>query len=384
MAASTSPVNPAVLSWALAEDGRPVMELAERIGIALADLEAWLGGDDNPTQGQLSKLADALGRSRATLLLPEPPVAATTPTAFRRAVGSGNETSARARKVVRESRQIQKALSWIRRDQNPVTLPLMTFSDKPEAAAAEVRRWIGIPVKDQFAWGTDRDALREWRSALNARGILVFALQIGKGEIRGFSDWDDYAPVIGINTSSISPAARIFSIAHELAHLTCRADATCEDIGITGVAQSKIETWCESFAGSFLMPGDAVREVIATQEAKAARDDAQPPDDIDQVRLVMRRFSVSARAAAIRLESLALAPKGLYGRVNRIFATKQTSQSGQVYSPPRAVMRMRQYGPDVIETVMNSLPPRDALRILRIDAMDARRLAQEMPDIRGF
>ena len=93
---------------------------------------------------------------------------------------------------------------------------------------------------------------------------------------------------------------------------------------------------------------------------------------------------MSARAAAIRLESLALAPKGLYGRVNRIFATKQTSQSGQVYSPPRAVMRMRQYGPDVIETVMNSLPPRDALRILRIDAMDARRLAQEMPDIRGF
>ena len=219
MAASTSPVNPAVLSWALAEDGWPVTELAERIGIALADLEAWLGGDDNPTQGQLSKLADALGRSRATLLLPEPPVAATTPTAFRRAVGSGNETSARARKVVRESRQIQKALSWIRRDQNPLALPLMTFSDKPEAAAANVRRWIGVPVEDQFAWGTDRDALREWRSALNARGVLVFALQIGKGEIRGFSDWDDYAPVIGINTSSISPAARIFSIAHELAHL---------------------------------------------------------------------------------------------------------------------------------------------------------------------
>ena len=114
MAASISPVNPAVLSWALAEDGRPVIELAERIGVALTDLEAWLGGDNHPTQGQLSKLADALGRSRATLLLPEPPVAATTPTAFRRAVGSGNETSARARKVVRESRQIQKALSWIR------------------------------------------------------------------------------------------------------------------------------------------------------------------------------------------------------------------------------------------------------------------------------
>lgn len=384
MAPSTSPIKPAVLSWALAEDGRPLPELVERIGVSVTEVEAWLAGDSGPTAGQLSKLADALGRSRATLLLPEPPAAATTPTAFRRAVGSGRETSTKARRAVRESRQIQKALSWIRRSDPPVALPALSFTQTPEAAAATVRAWVEVSLEEQFSWRTDRDALREWRSALDARGVFVFALQIGADEIRGFSDWDDYAPVIGINTSGISPAARIFSIAHELAHLAIRSDATCEEPGVEGVAQSKVETWCEAFAGAFLMPGDAIRAVIADQAERATARKKDEPTDVDKVKQVMRRFSVSARAAAIRLETLGVEPKGLYAKVNNTFVPKASASSGQVFSPPRAVARVRQYGPDVIETVMNALPPRDALRVLRIDALDARRLAQEVPGLDGY
>lgn len=377
--AATSPINPEVLRWAMKEDGRPIPDLAEKIGVPPAELEGWLGGYDQPTQGELSRLSDALGRSRAALLLPEPPVAATTPTAFRRAIGSDKAMSARARRAVRESRQIQKALSWIRRDDEPVTLPRAMFTDKAEAAAAQVREWMAVTVDEQFRWSSDRDALREWRSRLDEQGVFVFALQIGKGEIRGFSDWDDRAPVIGINTSDINPAARIFSIAHELGHLACRSDSTCDEFDVKGVAQSKIETWCESFAGAFLMPPDAVRDIIREQ---SDRSDS-PASDLDKVRLVMRRFRVSARAAAIRLENLNLAPKGLYNRVNHVFVPKASS-GGQPMSPPRAVMRIRQYGPDVIWTVMTSLPPRDALRILRIDALDARRIAEEVPEIDGF
>jgi Zn-dependent peptidase ImmA (M78 family) len=379
-----SPVKPAVLSWAIAEDGRPVPELAERIGVSVNDVYAWLAGEGSPTVGQVSKLADALGRSRASLLLPEPPAAATTPTAFCRAVGSGRETSSKARRAVRESRQIQKALSWIRRTEEPVGLPALSLAQIPEEAAATVRAWVNVPLDDQFSWRTDRDALREWRSALDARGIYVFALQIGANEIRGFSDWDDYAPVIGINTSGISPAARVFSIAHELAHLAIRSDATCEEISVEGVAQSKIETWCEAFASAFLMPAEAVRAVVTDQAEKAATRKKPRPSDVDQVKHVMRSFSVSARAAAIRLENLGVAPEGLYAKVNGIFVPKADSSSGKVFSPPRAIARVRQYGPDVIETVMNALPPRDALRVLRIDALDARRLAQEVPGLDGY
>jgi Zn-dependent peptidase ImmA (M78 family) len=130
------------------------------------------------------------------------------------------------------------------------------------------------------------------------------------------------------------------------------------------------------------MPSDAVIDVMQEQQEAAAKRGLEP-SDIDQVRLLMRKFRVSARAAALRLEGLNIAPKGLYAKVNRVFVPK-ASTGGQPRNPPRATMRLRQYGGDVIEAVMTSLPPRDALRILRIDALDARKLADEVPQIRGF
>ena len=150
--ATQSPVKPAVLQWALAEDGRPLSDIAERTGVSVSELESWLLGDAAPGRGQLSKLAGVLDRSRVTLLLPAPPVAASTPTAFRRAAGTGNEVSGKARKAVRESRQIQKALSWIRRDGGLVDLPQANYSDKPADVAAEVRQWVDVPVDTQIRW----------------------------------------------------------------------------------------------------------------------------------------------------------------------------------------------------------------------------------------
>ncbi len=158
------------LRWAIAEDGRAVGEIAERASVSVMDLQRWLSGDESPSHGQLSRLSEVLGRSRTTLLLPAPPEAASTPTAFRRAVGSGNEVSAIAHRAVRESRQIQKARSWIRRDGDPASVPLSNFSEKPERAAAEVREWSGVSIEDQFRWVDDYEALREWRSCLDARG----------------------------------------------------------------------------------------------------------------------------------------------------------------------------------------------------------------------
>jgi Zn-dependent peptidase ImmA (M78 family) len=379
--ASVSPVKPDVLRWALVEDGRALAEIAESADVAVIDLQRWLDGDDGPSAGQLSRLSNALGRSRATLLLPVPPAAASTPTAFRRAAGTGNAVSTKARRAVRESRQIQKALAWIRRDEDPVSLPTSSFSQPAATAAAEAREWTGISLSDQFGWADERQAFREWRACLDAKGIYVFALQIGQDEVRGFSDWNERAPIIGVNTSGIGVAARIFSLAHELGHLVCRSDATCEEYGIPGVAQSRVESWCESFASAFLMPSQAVVEVVE-QHAISALKRGKEPSDLDQVRLVVRKFRVSARAAALRLEGLKLAPNGLYAKVNNVFKPKLVA--GTPRNPPRATMRLRQYGGDVIETLMTSLPPGDALRILRIDALDARKLAGEVPQIHGF
>jgi len=53
-----------------------------------------------------------------------------------------------------------------------------------------------------------------WRGVLEARGVLVLQLSIGKGNVRGFSAWDDHAPIVAVNTS-YHPTARIFTLFHE-------------------------------------------------------------------------------------------------------------------------------------------------------------------------
>ncbi len=69
--------------------------------------------------------------------------------------------------------------------------------------------------------------------------------------------------------------------------------------------------------------------------------------------------------------------QSLYGEVLRVFVPKPRTDS-QPFSPPRATARLRQYGPRVIGTVLENLPPRDALSVLRIDVEDARRLAGDV------
>ena len=65
----------------------------------------------------------------------------------------------------------------------PVPLPASRFSQSANEAGAQARDWTGVSTATQFAWKDDRQAFREWRSCLDAKGIYVFSLQIGVGEI---------------------------------------------------------------------------------------------------------------------------------------------------------------------------------------------------------
>jgi ribosome-binding protein aMBF1 (putative translation factor) len=67
MATKTSPVTPAVLRWAISEDGRSDTDLADALKIDSELLGSWMSGDASPTRGQVSDLAGVLDRPRAVL-----------------------------------------------------------------------------------------------------------------------------------------------------------------------------------------------------------------------------------------------------------------------------------------------------------------------------
>ncbi|SDG27163.1 ImmA/IrrE family metallo-endopeptidase [Pseudonocardia oroxyli] len=377
MAAATSPVTPTVVAWAIEEDGRSFEDLAEALKVPVDDVQAWASGDAAPTRGQVTSLAKELRRPRVLFFMPAPPEAASLPSSFRHPPGVARNVSPKIRRAGRESRRIQATVAWARREAEPVDVPILSpASTSAVQAARVVREWLGIEEAVQLRWKTEYQALAAWREALEARGLLVFALQLGADEVRGFSTWDDHAPLIAFNTSGVTPPARIFTMGHELGHLVARLDATCLNPDEVDLADGPvIERWCEEFAAALLMPSTLVRTV--TEEAGIAAGEA----DLETVKLLMRRARVSGRAAALRLIALGWASPHLYGAVVAAFRPAKKS-SGTPQSPPRYEARLRSYGSGVIQTVFEALPTLDALRVLRIEVPDARRLAAEMPELR--
>ncbi|MFH5821735.1 ImmA/IrrE family metallo-endopeptidase [Georgenia sp. AZ-5] len=261
------------------------------------------------------------------------------------------------------------------RDDDPFDMPRWPVASIPEAAAEELRRWVGVSDADQASWRDDYEALRAWRDAFDQCGILVFALEIGRDDVRGFSAWDDRAPLIVANTSGVSPAARSYTLAHELGHLVTRQDAACvEQRGfLTGAA---VERWCERFGAAFLMPSQPMERLASARNITAGAG------DIDDVKAVAKAFRVSHRAAALRLIDMGLAERSLYADVLAIFRPKPPAKpSNSFRRPARATARVREFGPRALDIVLNELPPRDALSVLRVTVEDVRRISEEVPSV---
>lgn len=377
--ANASPVTPAVVRWALDEDGRSDVDLAEALEVDEDDLLAWVSGEARPTIGQVTKLAKVLKRPRALFFLPKAPDRAALPAYFRHPPGAARTVSVNARRWVRQSRQLQEAIAWILRSDPPVDMPKAALSADPEAIARDVRGWL--EVVPSARWSNDYAALATWRAALDERGVLALNLPIGKGEVRGFASWDERAPLIAVNATRVSAAARNYTIGHELGHLVTRTDAACvTDADVMPQPGTDIERWCEVFAAALLMPVETVAALARERRIGAAEA------TLEDVRALSARCRVTVYAAALRLRDLGLGDSSLYSRTLAAHPppsdepqTASSADDEEFRSSPMHVLRLREYGPRTLELVLNNLPPVDALSLLRMDVPAVRRLNENLP-----
>ena len=377
MAAKTSPITPAVLRWALAEDGRSRDEVATALKVARPQLEAWASGDELPTVGQVTTLANTLHRVRAFFFLPEPPARGSMPDGFRHPPGAGVESvSASVLLEARRAKRVQQAVASTLADDDTPELPAATLRDGPGEAAARVRAWLEVP---RVRWQDEYEALRSWRALLESAGILVVQLALGEDAPRGFASWDERAPMIVMNQTKTTPQMRLFTIGHELGHLALRQATAClEPTGRALSIDTGTERWCERFSAALMMPEADVRSLMAREDV------AEGEADISAVRTLMNTFSVSARAAAIRLNDLGYAREGLYASVLALFRPRGRTSTSTPRSPARHRLRVRQYGANTVANVLTALPPNDALSVLRMTVEDVRKLADEVPGVPAF
>ena len=350
------PITGSVLAWARTEAGLSADDLAKRAGVDVRTVKAWERGDERPGKTEFAKIVEAVRRPSAIFFMPAPPRQAGLPTNLRSAPGpTGKRLSAGALREVRKARRIQRALGWLlaEEDAEKVNLPSFIW-DSIEATAAgeQVRDLIALPLAEQAAWKDPGVALREWRAIFDQLGILVFSLQLGTDEIRGFSAWDDRAPLVAVNTSYI-PAARIYTLAHELGHLVTRTDSACYDwVSPSGTGDARVERWCEEFASSFLLPRPALMGYLAHA---LSISETSRVTDFDTVWKLSRKLKVSARAMALALIQNGLAPRRLYDIVD-----EQAQKVDRPPSPsggggqPTVDKRLGQYGPRASRTLIDA------------------------------
>ncbi|MBK8233376.1 MAG: ImmA/IrrE family metallo-endopeptidase [Candidatus Eisenbacteria bacterium] len=308
------PITPEVLTWAIESSGLTPPALAARLHVEASRVAEWLSGAARPTVTEFRRLAKLLRRPTATFFLNSPPSLRSPFVEFRAMPGEpAREPLPEERERIREVVRLQRSVAWLLEELGEAgpELPVVRASSNPVGAATRLRDLLGVSVEQQLSWQSEYEALRGWRDALEAAGILVFLLPMGASAARGFSVWHPSAPVIVANTHWRA-AARIFTLHHELGHLATRTSSICSEQTLgSRVAEEDggVERWCERFAAALLMPEDAVRSQLRELAALS------PVTDLDTVARLARKFGVSLRAATLRLIGLQLASWELYRQV---------------------------------------------------------------------
>ncbi|TSD40508.1 ImmA/IrrE family metallo-endopeptidase [Rhodococcus sp. KBS0724] len=347
MAVAYAPITGSVLEWAIRDAGVSAGELADRVEATEAQLRGWMYEDSQPSTKQLKNLAKALSRPESFFFLEGPPKKQPTPAEFRHFAGSNGRPGPQTLEGIKLARRVQKTHAWIRQrgNEDPISLPEINASQDVEIAAGIIQVWLDWSTSAQTG-GTEAATAKEFRNALQAKGILALNLTLDENATRGFSLHHSYAPLVAANTRDPHPA-RLFSYAHELVHLCLGEDAVC---GTNG-SQKGIERFCNRVAAALLMPKRAFVEY------KNLKFGSVIVSEIKQVTTIKNHFRVSMRAASIRLEGLGLASRSLYSLVDNT-ATVDKKSSGGRYTPgqerTRPVIRVDQYGHEFINNLFGA------------------------------
>ena len=175
------------------------------------------------------------------------------------------------------------------------------LSESPTAVGQRLREALGVPIEQQLGWRDEWQAWREWRSAVEQAGVLVFQFpKVSLEQTRGVSVLDFPLPAVGINSKESSPGARVYSLLHELIHIALTLGK--EETVALGEPRSdpqwmEVERFAEEAASEAIIPQSALEQQL--KGTAAPRDDW----DVAMVRSLAARFRVTPLAMATRLRS---------------------------------------------------------------------------------
>lgn len=315
-------VNPDVLVWARESSRLTIDAAAKKLGISPERLNEWESGTLRPTINQLRKMSEVYKRPLAVFYLAEPPKTFDVMRDFRRLPnGADRGISPELAVEIRKALYRRYAAIQLMQELNdvPPTADLaISVEDDRESTAKAIRDYLGVTLRSQFAWSNRRKAFNAWKSAIEARGVLVFQTErVALDEMRGMSIGDSTQLVIVLNGQD-SLSGKMFSLTHEFVHLLLHNGGICDldEYGDT----AKIEAFCNHVAGAVLVPASSLtREPLVVQHTSGQWSD-------DELNLLADRYKVSTETLLRRLVLTGRASKGFYEAKRRKFLALYAEQ----------------------------------------------------------
>ncbi len=298
-------VKPEILQWARVSAGFSLSEAAISMAKTEDILSGWENGLAVPTIPQLRKLAQLYKRPLGVFFLQAVPCGFQVISDFRRlASGQPRNFSPELTQEIRVAHQrrelAMELLSDLDEEQKPFGLTFGLTID-PETAGQMVCEFLGITmnVMDSYRGdATGRKGFNLWRQHIENSGVLVFqTTRIPSEEVSGFALAYDVLPTVVINRKD-APVRRLFSLAHEFAHLALRKSGV-SDLDIDAIRppeDSAIEVFCNRVAAAALMPlriFEAEPTVVTHGASKSWTD--------GEIATLANRYNVSRDAILLRL-----------------------------------------------------------------------------------
>lgn len=371
-------INPAMLRWARGRVGLDVSKAAAAAGVKPEQLARWESGDAFPTFRQAQDVAQALHAPFGFFFLQQAPMEEPLLPDLRTVGGAPvGKPSVDLLETVKQALQRQAWYIEYQQEQGVRPLPFVgkfQTDAAPQTVAADIRAVLGVAVEQgQTQWDDYHRALIQ---AAERAGVLVMRSgivgnntrrKLDVGEFRGFAISHPLAPVVFINAAD-APAARLFTLLHELAHLW---------FGSSGISNAEAgpmrreEAACNAVAGEFLAPAGLFKTLWADASA----------DLRVRIAELARRFHVSQFVVVRRALDLGLIDRQTYSDfyLAELARFRQAENAGgSFYRNAGSKNSLRFAQAVVAEALSGRLLLRDAGKLLGVPPAKIRQFAETL------
>lgn len=339
------------LQWCCRDAGISLEGLAQDAGISKSALEKIQAGK-GVTYTQLSNIAKQFGRGVLFFLESGSVVEEQLRTPeFRTLTNHKPDLSPKLRQLIeradRHRRAYLELLDELGEEGPPRFNPPEVGRSNPAAAAATIRRWLGLDLGTHVSFD-------DFRAALERVGVLVFRSngyagqwQIPEGSpVVGFALQDDLHPIIVVRSEAVK-ARQSFTLMHELGHLVLHRTSWIDDIKDLD-SNKREERDANAFAGNLLIP----------PEALALVDDDERPSSVSEydvwLQEARKQTGASGEAILLRLISAGRLPREIYAQYKTWHSRnpRQASKGNRQYRhrEPKHI-----FGDRYVRTVLQSL-----------------------------